>query len=128
VSFPEGAEYWHDVKAHFGRTRYGGPALHAVAPGVSMTLLPGQDTRGSLETACGITIQRQLIRGKRSKVTCRNCLAKLCRFVVTHEVDGVVKVLLATDDANAAQEKFYQATDHKLRCVVLRDRDAPPAG
>ena len=123
MSLPDTAEYWQDVKAHFNRDR-GLPKFHAPAEGVSLRLNPGEDSRSATRrTRCGETIRYERMRARRSGVTCRNCLAELCRFVVTHEVGGVKKVLLATDDANQAQEKFYEAMDNSLVGVVLADRN-----
>lgn len=125
MSFPDGAEYWHDVKRHFSRSRPE-PKAHAPAPGVSLVLASWEDSRSAERgTLCGLTIRRDNVRSKKSRVTCRNCLALLCRFVVSHEVDGVRKVLLATDDALQAQEKFYEAKANGLVDITLQDRQAP---
>lgn len=128
MSLPDGAEYWQDVKSYFGRPRsHTAPKAHAPAEGVSLRLEPGEDTREAKRvTRCGETLRHDRLRAKRKYVTCRNCLAELCRYVVTHEVGGVRKVLLATDDVMAAQNRYYEAMDNKLVDVHMVDRVGGP--
>lgn len=120
MSLPDGAEYWNDVRAHFGQRRGREPKVHLLAEGAS-TFWSDWATR------CGLEMPKERVRSKRKHVTCLACLAAVCRFVVTCEADGVTKVLAATDDVNDAQETYFWATDKKLAKVVLTDRNAKPA-
>ena len=120
MSFPDGASYWHDVKAAHSLGYRGEVKLHAPAEGVS------RQYRAPLPTLCGETVDPVYLRSKRGKITCRACLAKLCRFVVTHEVGGATKVLLATDDGPAAQQRLQDAVRHRLVNVQLTDRGRCP--
>lgn len=121
----DSSEYWHDVNAAMQRIAIKNtPRLHAPAEGESLELRAGEDPRtGVRRTLCGESLPLVRLRRKKAKVTCRGCLAALCRFVVVREHEGQQTVACATDDPLVAQEAFYKAErSGRPGRVYVRDR------
>lgn len=118
MSLPDSAEYWWDVQAHFQRKQSHEVRFHAIAQGCS----PEKSLVPTHTTVCGLQMPVLRCRSKRSKVTCRACLAKLHRFTITHVVSGLIHIFASSDQVLEAQEKYFEATDKGLQDVILQDR------